>query len=69
MAPEVGRVGGHDDQVSGSRMDFLLTPGAEVGLEGPIRMDPPHLDRADYRGISAHTSSPTTIATATRTMT
>jgi hypothetical protein len=69
MAPEVGRVGGHHDQVARSRKDLLLTPGTEVGLEGPIGMDPTHLDRAGYRGISAHISSPTTITSATRTMT
>lgn len=68
MAPEIGRLGGHHDQVARSREDLLLTAWAEVGLEGPIGMDPTHLDRADYRGIRAHTSSPATIATATRTM-
>jgi hypothetical protein len=69
MATQVWGVGRDDHQVPGAWPDVLLATRAHVGLQGLERLYPPDLDRTAQRGISAHSSSPATTATAAATMT
>lgn len=65
MPAEVWLGEGNDDEMAGPGRDLLVAAGAEVGLAGLVRLDPPDL----YLGISAHRRSTATTANAATTST
>lgn len=68
VAPEIGCVAGHHNDMPGPRRDLLLAARTKVGLHRLIGLDAAnHL--AGYRGISAHSNIPATTATANATIT
>ena len=69
MAAQVGRVGGHDDEMPRAGPDVLEAAGAEVGLAGLKRMDEADFLRPVQRGIKAQSRIPAITAKATTTMT
>lgn len=70
MAPELGLVDGHDHEVAHPLGDLLVAAGAEVGLAGLERVDPPDLDLPlVYLGIRAHSRRPIVTAKAAATST
>jgi hypothetical protein len=44
VAPQVGRLAGHNHHVTGPGSDLLLAAGTEVGLGGLERLQEPHLE-------------------------
>lgn len=69
MPAQVRGMSRHHHDMPGPRQDELLTTRAHVGLPRLEGVDPADFGRLGYRGISAHSSNPATIATATATMT
>jgi len=67
MAAQVGRVGGHHDEMTGSGLDPLVAAWAEVALDRLVGLDPPDLDV--YLGIRAHRRSAAVTASAAATST
>jgi hypothetical protein len=63
VASEVGRVGGHHDEMAGAGLDPLVAPWAQVALYRLIGLDPTD----GHLGIKAHarTTVITTKAAAT----
>jgi hypothetical protein len=69
VATEVRGVGRDHDEVPDPGPDVLMAAGADVGLHRLERLDTADLDRPVQRGISAHSSSPATTASAVATIT
>jgi hypothetical protein len=69
VAAQVGRLGGHDDEMPRARPDVLEAAGAEVGLAGLKRVDEADLVRRVQRGIRAQSRIPAITAKATTTIT
>jgi hypothetical protein len=68
VAAEVHGVDGDDHHMAHAWGDLLLAAGAQIGLGGLERLDPPDLDLVQ-RGMVAHSTASATTTNATATST